>query len=58
MITSILRKFLQFNTLLLFIPTYIPSNKLSGFQHILDIYSTKVVVMHVGRIYCTYTHAQ
>ena len=32
-----------------FIPTYIPSNKLRGFKHILDIYSTKVVVMLVGR---------
>jgi hypothetical protein len=31
MITSILRKFLQFKTLLIFIPTCIPSNKLSGF---------------------------
>jgi hypothetical protein len=58
MITSILRIFLQFNTLPIFIPTYIPSDKLSGFQHSLDIYSTKIVVMHVGRIYCTYTHAQ
>jgi hypothetical protein len=31
MITGILRKCLQFNTLLIFIPTYIPSNKLSEF---------------------------
>ena len=31
MITSILRKFLEFSTLLIFIPTYIPSNKLSEF---------------------------
>jgi hypothetical protein len=54
MITSILREFLQFGTLLIFIPTYIPSNKLIGFQHILDIYSTKVVVMLVGRRYCTH----
>jgi hypothetical protein len=58
MITSILRKYLQFNILLIFIPTYIPSNKLSEFQHIFDIYSTKVVVMLVGRRYCIYTHAQ
>jgi hypothetical protein len=58
MITSILRKYLQFNTLLISIPTYISSNKLSGFQHTLDIYCTKVVVMLVGRRYCTYTHAQ
>jgi hypothetical protein len=56
MITSILRKCLQFNTWLIFIPTYIPSSKLSGFQHILNIYCTKVVVMLVGRRYCT--HAQ
>jgi hypothetical protein len=49
----ILGEFVQFSTLLIFIPTYIPSNKLIGFQLILDIYSTKVVVMLVGRRYCT-----
>jgi hypothetical protein len=35
--------------LVIFIPTYIPSNKLTGFQHILDIYSTKVILMLVVR---------
>ena len=58
MTTTILRTFLQFNTYLILIHTYIPSNKLRGFQHILDIYCTKVVVMLVGRRYYSYTHAQ
>ena len=58
MITSILIKqiFKVYNTLLIFIPKYIPSNKLTEFKYVLDIYSTKVVVMLVGRRYCT--HAQ
>jgi hypothetical protein len=53
------KKFLKFNTLLqIFIPIYIPSDKPGKFKHILDIYPTKVIVMFVGRGYCTYTHAQ
>ena len=43
MSTSILRTFLKFNTLLIFILKYIPSNKLSEFKYVLDIYSTKLL---------------